>query len=150
MLKNYAGIILVLFLCNGCSLFAQEDNSPIETNSAIENGTEVSGLSGMVVDETTTKAGQDFYFLFYSKWEAPKGAENFNVIISEKPLPRLGSQIRVLVDDYEVFQQFLQPKYDVIDEMSGIAVDYARNYLENFESIQKELQGDDLEGSGIF
>lgn len=148
MLKFCVTIGLTIFLFNSAA--AQEDNTPLETNMPIENGSEVSGLSGMIVDETTTKAGQDFYFLFYSKWETPIGAENFNVIISEKPLPRLGSQIRVLVDDYEVFQQFLQPKYDVIDEMSSAAVDYVKNYLANYDSIQKELRGEDLEGSGIF
>ncbi len=148
-MKVFLAILLFALFIPLPPIFAQEDITGIESDSVAESNMENS-LSGMVVDETTTKAGEDFYFLFYTKWEAPVGASDYNIIISEKPLPRLGSQIKITINDIDIFEQFIQSKYDIIDEMTDIAVDIARDFVTNYEDIQRELQGDDLKGSGVF
>jgi len=108
------------------------------------------GLGGLVVDETFSKIGHDFYDLFYSNWESPKNVKDYTITISEKPLPQLGTQITISVNDTPVFQRFIQPRYELIQEMAqqGLAVSFS--YLENYDKIQKELQGEDMQGTGIF
>ena len=42
-------------------------------------------IDGLLVDDTKTKSGKDFYDLFYQQWEAPAGAKNYTIFIIEKP-----------------------------------------------------------------
>ncbi len=107
-------------------------------------------LTGFIVDETQTKMGKDFFDIFYNNWEAPVEIQDYSIVISERPLPRLGTQITITVNDYDIFQQFLQPKYDAIEEMAEYGLQAAGSFLANFEEVQKELQGDDLKGTGIY
>lgn len=107
-------------------------------------------LTGFIVDETQTKIGKDFFDIFYNSWEAPVENQDYSIVISERPLPRLGTQITITVNDYDIFQQFLQPKYDAVEEMAEYGLQAAASFLANFEEVQKELQGDDLKGTGIY
>ncbi len=107
-------------------------------------------IEGLVVDETQTKLGHDFYDLFYQKWESPQALSDFTIIISEKPLPSLGTQVSIKINDTEIFENRLQTRYELIEELADYAVQLSMNYLQNYEEIQKELNGDEMKGSGIF
>lgn len=107
-------------------------------------------LQGMVVDETQSKIGKDFFDLFFKYWQSPDEARNLTITITEKPLPRLGSQVTIMIDDNEIISQFLQPKYEVIEEIAEYCVEYTYSYIQNYELIMKELQGNDMKGTGIF
>jgi len=111
---------------------------------------EDSGLEGLIVDETFSKIGHDFYDLFYAGWEKPKNIKDYTITISEKPLPQLGTQITILINDNPVFQRFIQPRYEIIEETAQEGLEIAYSYLENYNQIQKELQGEDMQGTGIF
>lgn len=106
-------------------------------------------IDAMVVDQTMTKIGRDFYDLFYSNWEAPLGIKDYNIVIEEKPYPRLGTQITILINDLTVYQSFIQPRYEMIEEAAKFSIQATLNFLFNFEQIKKDLQGEDLKGSGI-
>lgn len=71
-------------------------------------------------------------------------------MILEKQLPRLGTQITIRVNDTDVFENFVQPRYDAIEEMAAYGVQAAMEFLANYEQLLKDLQGEDLQGSGIF
>ncbi len=105
---------------------------------------------GLVVDETQTKLGHDFYDLFYQKWDSPQLPNDFTIIISEKPIPSLGTQVSIKINDNEIFQNRLQSRYEQIEELADYAVQLSLNYLQNYEEIQKQLNGDEMKGSGIF
>lgn len=107
-------------------------------------------FGGLVVDETQSKIGHDFFELFYSKWTFPDAAKSFNIIMSEKPMPSMGTQISLRVNDEEILQQFVQPKGDLLEEMSDYFVQYTSQYIENYELIQSDLNGTDLKGTGIY
>ena len=107
-------------------------------------------IEGLIVDQTQTKIGHDFYDLFYSNWQPPDNFGDYTIIIEEKPLPQLGTQVTIKINDNEIFQQILQPRYDVIEAMAQYGVELSFNYIQNYEAIQKQLAGDDLQGSGIF
>jgi hypothetical protein len=86
-------------------------------------------IDGLVVDETQTKLGRDFYDVFFSRWEAPPNAVNFTVTIREQILPNRGTRIVVEINDDVAFQAYLQPRYDAIEEAAWRGVYFARRAL---------------------
>lgn len=107
-------------------------------------------IDGLLVDDTKTKTGKDFYDLFYGSWEAPKVAKNFTITISEKPFRLSSTLIVVSINDTPVYQSVLQPRQDIVEGLSQDAISTTQNYLANYEEIMKQLNGDDMVGSGIF
>ncbi len=119
-------------------------------SEAVDESALVLEIDGLIIDDTTTKLGKDFYDIFYTNWQTPQNAKNFSVTISEKPLPRLGTQVTITINETQMFQSFLQPRYDVIEAIAFQAIGQSQEFLINYEAIQQQLQGDDLSGSGIF
>lgn len=107
-------------------------------------------IDGLIVDETVTKAGRDFYQLFYNQWEAPPNARNFTIRISERPAIGIATVVLVDVNDSRVIETPLQPRYDIIEGIAQQAARSIYDYLLNYEQIQQELAGEDLSGSGIY
>ena len=107
-------------------------------------------IDGLIVDATVTKAGRDFYQVFYNNWQAPPNAKNFSIEIKEKPSRGLGTIVSIDVNDRQVIEIPLQPRYDIIESMAEQAVRSIYGYLQNYEQIQQQLSGDDLSGSGIY
>jgi curli production assembly/transport component CsgE len=107
-------------------------------------------IDGLLVDDTKTKIGRDFYDLFYANWEAPKGAKNYTITIQEKPFRLTSTLAVVLINDNVVYQSILQPRQDIVESLSEEALAYTYNYLQNYEEIMKQLNGEDQAGSGIF
>lgn len=122
----------------------------IEKNSRYENVGSEMEIDGLVVDETRTKIGRDFYDMFFSIWLAPQKAKNYIITIKEMVLPGLATQIIVTVNDNEVFKQRVQPRYEVLKQMTEYANKMAVRYLNNYEKMKAQLDGEDQQGSGIF
>jgi curli production assembly/transport component CsgE len=107
-------------------------------------------IDGLLVDDTKTKTGKDFYDLFYGGWEAPVAAKNYSITISEKPFRLTSTQVVVSINDNPVYQGILQPRQDIVEAMTEEAIATAQNYLANYEEIMKLLNGEDMAGSGIY
>ncbi|OKL38850.1 hypothetical protein A3841_04805 [Pontibacter flavimaris] len=102
-------------------------------------------VDGLIVDETITKIGRDFYEVFHRQWEAPPAAKNFTILIKERPTRGSGALIQVALNDEMLFEQQLQPRYDVIEETAtyvaaGLYEYLARNQLQQ----QLEAEGQQL------
>lgn len=133
---------------NKTSLFLQNLVKDIEAEAADEPvDLEIDGL---IVDETVTKSGRDFYQVFYSLWEPPPNASNFTIRISEKPARGIATVVMVDINDSRVIETPLQPRYDIIEAIARQATRSIYNYLLNYEQVQQQLSDDDLSGSGIF
>ena len=125
-------------------LFDQVVKHPEKSNdSEIE-------IDGLLVDDTKTKTGKEFYDLFYSNWEAPAEAKNYSITISEKPFRLSSTLIVVSINDTPVYQSVLQPRQDIVEGLSMDALMTTQSYLANYEEIMRQLNGDDMTGSGIF
>lgn len=107
-------------------------------------------IDGLLVDDTKTKMGKDFYDLFYGNWEAPPGAKNYTITVSEKPFRLTSTLIVVSINENLVYQSILQPRQDVVEALSFEAISMTQSYLINYEEILKQLNGDDMAGSGIY
>jgi curli production assembly/transport component CsgE len=107
-------------------------------------------IDGLLFDETKTKSGRDFYDYFYSGWEAPAEAKNYSIIIQEKPYRLTTTMIEVKINETMVFQSFLQPRQEIVEMLAEQATQRTRVYLQNYEEIIRQLEGEDRSGSGIF
>jgi len=122
----------------------------IEENKKSDSGALEMEIDGLVVDQTITKVGRDFYDLFFSSWEAPKNSKNYTITIKEMVLPGLATQITVMVNDNEVFKQRVQPRYEILEQMTNYASQQTKRYLNNYEKMKAQLEEDDQQGTGIF
>lgn len=167
LLKRFFLLVLVVFGFLPFKLYAQETNkvkdslrtleilkdalnSAIKSNASAESVELDMEVDGLIMDETISKVGRDFYDMFYSRWNAPKNAKNFTITIKEMVLPGLATQVTVMVNDNEVFKQRVQPRYDILEQMSNYAIQQTGRYLSNYEKMKSQLDGDDQSGSGIF
>ncbi len=107
-------------------------------------------IDALLVDDTKTKSGKDFYDLFYAGWEAPESAKNYTITISEKPYRINTTLIVILINETPVYQSVLQPRLDIIEAISEEAILTTQDYLSNYTEIVRQLNGDDMSGSGIY
>lgn len=107
-------------------------------------------IDGLIVDDTKTKSGKDFYDVFYSNWEPPANAKNYTITISEKPYRLNYTLVVVSINDYIVYQTVLQPRQDIVESQSYEAVSDSQDYLLNYEEITNMMNGEDLKGTGIY
>ncbi|MBF9223261.1 CsgE family curli-type amyloid fiber assembly protein [Hymenobacter ruricola] len=96
--------------------------------------------SGLVVDQTITKIGHDFYDQFYSRWEAPSGINDFTILVGEKPSRGNNAIITLTVNDEELLEFPLQGKDELISEASQQAIEIAANSLLQASSLSQQLE----------
>jgi curli production assembly/transport component CsgE len=108
-------------------------------------------IDGLIIDETKTKAGRDFYELFYNNWIAPRKAKYFTIYIAEEPARGRSTIIRVSINnEHVVFRQFLQSRYEIIEELSDNAIGATYRKLRILERIRNDIEDGDLRGNGIY
>ena len=86
-------------------------------------------VGGLLVDETRTTIGRDFYSLFYTRWETPDGVKNVTVRVQEQPLPNLGTRVLIEVQGTTVYRATLQPDVSVIRRAARAALARTMRYL---------------------
>jgi curli production assembly/transport component CsgE len=107
-------------------------------------------IGEMIFDETITKVGRDFYEIFYNNWSNPTQIKDFSITVKEMPMPGVGTQITVTIDDIEIIKQFIRPNQEMIEMLAEYTVGRATQYLVNYQEIQAQLQNADQAGTGIF
>ena len=96
--------------------------------------------SGLVLDQTITKIGHDFYDQFYSRWEAPNGVGDFTILIGEKPSRGNNAIITVTVNDEQLLEFPLQGKEEIIADASQQAIEIANNSLQQALNVSQQLE----------
>lgn len=142
--------VLIILILGKSTGMAQQIDGKETKNNRLETQLDGIEINGLVVDETITKVGRDFYELFYQYWEAPPSSISYSVFVREQPLNGLGSKITVHVNDTEVFSQALQPRYDVVEAASRYAVRLVQNYIANYETLLQQLGNEDQQGTGVY
>jgi len=124
--------------------------TPSPKPTADVSGFEELEISGLIIDETRSKTGRDFYDLFYRKWQAPTGAESFSIILKEYPTRGRVARIGIEVNGKLVFQPVLQPREEILEMRAGQAVNVVSKYVQDQKQLNAELESQDQSGSGIF
>lgn len=107
-------------------------------------------IDGLIIDETKTKIGRDFYDFFYTLWEAPEEIKNYTIYILEKPTGTMGSLIWIKVNDDFVYGNRHKPNREEIENGSKYGINFVQQYLFRRENEEKQLSGQDLSGTGIY
>lgn len=111
-------------------------------------------IDGLVIEQTQTRTGHEFYRNFVTFWEAPRGVKGYNIIIIEKASPRWGSWIWIEVVSFisrkTVYRVLLKPRTEEIEEKAKKGVRVTTEYLYHLEEYEKEVKGKDMTGNGIF
>lgn len=104
-----------------------------------QDGLQRMEIDGLVVDETQTRLGRDFYTEFFNFWQAPEGAVNYTVTVQEQPMPNLGTRVMVRVNDEIAFQAQLQPRQDMLEMTSRQAVFYTYRFVQGLSSRESYI-----------
>jgi curli production assembly/transport component CsgE len=88
---------------------------------------------GVVVNQTVTVAGQDFYQYFVSAWRDRDMSERFAISIRERPSARWGSLVWIEYAERRIFQAQLPTGRAGIKALSEQAVDFAYQKLADAE-----------------
>jgi hypothetical protein len=100
-------------------------------NEAASSGASSSvSIGGLVINDTRTTIGSDFYDVFYGRWETPKGAGNVTVRVREQPRPNLGTRIVVEVAGKTVFRANLRPRFEQIKQAARAALARTHRYIQ--------------------
>ena len=119
-------------------LIPRPDKEPEEPIGIDPDADNDMALNNMLLDETRTPIGSDFYERLYQQWEFPRTEENFFVRILERPLPHRGSQIVIEVNHETVHQFMLQPDRERIRNIADATARGLRQYLENYDQMSPE------------
>lgn len=107
-------------------------------------------IDGLILDETRSKIGRDFYELFYNRWNPPFGAKDYLITIREMPGRGIGARISIEINENVILYRFLQPRNDSVEEEANLTISYVKRYLQNSENLKQDMESQDVMGSGIY
>lgn len=94
---------------------------------------------GLVFKKTISKAGQDFYRMFYQKYFNLGVTTPHDILITESFARGRTTKIEVLVENQMVWRFFSQPRKKFLQEMSDISFDRAIARLRVLQKQDKQL-----------
>ncbi|RZI41778.1 hypothetical protein EGT07_16900 [Herbaspirillum sp. HC18] len=130
-LKKYA---LALFLFSPAMSWAgapEADDKPKQ--GASPSTLRQEAYPGVVVNQTVTVAGQDFYQRFVAAWRERDLSERFSISIHERPSPRWGSQIWIEFAQRRIFQSALPGGRGEIQALAEKAIETAYQLVADAE-----------------
>ncbi len=116
--------------------------------STVASDTEIDGL---VIDQTQTRIGYEFYSTFSLHWEAPvqNGVDDYTITVIERASPQWGSWIWIKINDAYMYRKILQPRQGEVENEARKAVGTVKKYLVTEYLYQKKLLDEDMSESGI-
>ncbi len=125
-------------------MFGEEDavNEEGETNENIDvKDSREDGfiLKGMVIENTKTKAGGDFYDIFYSLYLSRNINGEKIVKIEEKLAIANNTQIQVMVDNEVVMQFIMNPRSQYLNTMAEQALYRVNMYFQQLRNRKNQI-----------
>ena len=115
----------------------EEQANSQDVNKGKRDGLE---LKGIVVEDTKTKPGRDFYKLFYSLYT--QNNINGNKVVTIKEVLALGrnTKIEVIVGDDEIFSFFVRPSLEYLTKMNDYAIINVYKHFKKLENESKTIK----------
>lgn len=110
------------------------DAGVLEGVDTVEGGLEIGGI---LTDETVTKFGHELFDAFNRYWKPPEGA-SFNIGFSERFDAARGSFITVRLNEMPIFEGFLTPREEAINELGKALAKDIRNLIRNTANLEEE------------
>lgn len=96
-------------------------------------------IDGIVMDETMSKSGREFYELFFSYWRKPVGYKNYFIKIKERPFRMNNTVIEVYLKEQLLYQQMMRRRYDEVEMMAKQAIGVVEQQIINEIIAQQAL-----------
>ena len=96
-------------------------------------------LRGVVIEDTKTKAGNDFYDMFYSSYLTNNINGEKIVKIEEKIAIANNTQINVLVGDEVVVQFFVNPRSQYLKSMADNSIYRVNAYFQRLKNTKDQI-----------
>lgn len=96
--------------------------------------------AGLVLDQTLTKLGRDFFELFYNGFEPPAGALDYTIVIGERPVRPGAALVAVSLDGTDLLELPLSPRYDQMVEIAAEAIDLVKGQLAENLRVSRQLE----------
>tara|TARA_B100002049_G_scaffold104747_1_gene77279 strand:- start:533 stop:1255 length:723 start_codon:yes stop_codon:yes gene_type:complete len=96
-------------------------------------------VQGLVVENSITKMGQDFYRLFYSKYYLSGLKSEKDIVIDELPFRARTTRISVKVDNQLVWQFFSNPSQEFLKRQSDMAFNRVVAQLQQIQNTKDQI-----------
>lgn len=90
-------------------------------------------FKGIVVDETKTKAGRDFYQLYYSNYLSNNINSEHIITLTESITLGNNTKITIKTNQSTIFEFFVRTQYDYLRSMSNTALTLTLRHLEQLK-----------------
>ncbi|MCW4452323.1 curli production assembly/transport protein CsgE [Kaistella sp. BT6-1-3] len=104
------------------------------------NENEIFELKGITIDQTKTKAGKDFYDLFYLEYSKLPEKISSVITIDETPTMGRGSQISIGLEDRTLYSFIANPSEDYLSEQATLSVKIILDYNRKKSLIRNEFR----------
>lgn len=101
-------------------------------------------FAGVIVDQTVTVAGHDFYQEFVAMWREKDAGNRYAIAVVERPSARWGSQVWVEYAHRRVFQMVLPAARANVRAVAAEAVDAAYQNVVDAEVQRMLFRDEDL------
>lgn len=176
MMKLRHGFLTLLVGLFSLAAWAQQDpelegtleEEPLSEVVLTEEGTET-----LLLDNSRSKIGRDFYEAFFRRYaELPKAANPllapgdttakvtpnleldinaFIITIDELPAFGVGTSIiSVSLNDQLIWQNYIQARQEILESYAYGAAELLNQYVVNYQEVQRSLESDDQKGTGIY
>lgn len=102
--------------------------------------------SGVVLNQTITVAGQNFYQYFVNSWRDKDGGERYTLVIHERPSARWGSEIWIEFAQRRIYRISLPPARTAIKSVSEEAADITYREVLQADVQRQLIRDEDLSG----
>lgn len=165
-------LLTVLYLLLGFGAFAQDPELEGRLEEGVVDETVVTeeGTQTLLLDQTRSKIGRDFYEVFFRHYaELPKAPAlsaptdstrrielkldltAFVVTIEELPAFGIGTTVIVVsLNDQVLWQNYVQTRADTLETYAFDAAELINQYVINYQDVQNQLDNADQRGTGIF
>jgi curli production assembly/transport component CsgE len=81
------------------------------------------GVSGLIINQTMTSIGQQFFLNFTEFWRDKPDGDHYSLDIVERPSKRFGNQVMIMYGQKSVYLAALPIKFDKVRDLSQQAVE---------------------------
>lgn len=143
--KNDALKVFLFIKEEGTDKLVSKDSLEINANMFRDkitniNEDEIFELKGLTIDQTKTKAGKDFYDLFYMEYSKLSEKSSSAITIEELPTMGRGSQISIGLDDKTIYSFMANPSEEYLSEQAILSVKIILDYNRKKTLLRNEFR----------
>lgn len=129
---NIIGKDRIAFNESGNEIEVKEDlvKEMEENHSDISSAYDGIVLKGIVLDQTKTKAGRDFYLMFYSSYLNNQINGPSTVIVNESFAMGTNTKIQIKIEEELIYEFFVRSQTDYLKSLVDVCIRRVRMYFE--------------------